>query len=101
MSSKRITLILATFTVVATSAAGTALAGDTSADRPDSYAALLEMKLMDAMHLVDVDGNGHVTREAFMKFQQKIFDRIDGDHDARATAEEWVGRPVTRAQRER
>jgi EF hand domain-containing protein len=101
MISKRIALSLATFIVAATSAAGTARAADTSADRPDSYAALLELKPMDAMHLVDVDGKGHVTREDFMKFQQQIFERIDSDHDGRATAEEWVGRPLTRAQRER
>jgi hypothetical protein len=100
MTSKRLAMVLATFALT-TSVAGTALAADTSADRPEGYAALLEMKPMDAMHLMDVDGKGHVTREDFMRFQQQVFDRMDKDHDGKATAEEWVGRPVTRAQRER
>jgi len=100
MSTKRLAMALASFALT-TSVAGAALAADTSADRPEGYAALLEMPPMDAMHLMDVEGKGYVTRHEFMKFQQQVFDRMDKDHDGKATAEEWVARPVTRAQRER
>jgi len=62
-----------------------------SAAHLSSWNALHKMKPMDVMHMVDADKKGYVTREEFIKFEEQFFDRMDRDHDGKATAQEWMG----------
>lgn len=95
MITRAVRHALALGTVVVTSLAAPAVfAGDvTREDRmPSSYAALLEMKPMDVMHMIDEDDKGYVTRDEFMKFQEALFDRADKNRDDRLSTPEFTDR---------
>lgn len=61
---------------------------------PAEYIDYLKMKPMQAMHMMDKGNKGFVTREAFMKFHEEMFDRMDKDHDGKLSPEEWLGRQL-------
>lgn len=70
-----------------------ALAADASQDKmPASYAALMKMKPMDVMHMMDTEKKGFVTKEQFMKFHESMFDKMDKDKDGQLSREEWLGK---------
>ena len=50
-------------------------------DEARSYDQLARMKSMEVMHMIDKDNRGYVTREEFLNFQERFFDRMDQDHD--------------------
>ncbi len=58
---------------------------------PSNWSEFLRMQAMPAMHMMDSDKKGYVTKEEFMKFQEEFFSRMDKDHDGKVTGEEWVG----------
>jgi len=59
-------------------------------DRPASYAALVKMKPMEAMHAMDEGNKGYVTKEEFMKFMEALYDKMDRNHDGKVSKEEWL-----------
>jgi len=61
-------------------------------DEVRSYAAMMKMKPMEVMHMIDSDKKGYVTREEFMKFHDEIFQKLDRDHDGKLNAKEWMGK---------
>jgi EF hand len=68
-------------------------AADVSQDKiPASYAALMKMKPMDVMHMVDTEKKGYVTKEEFMKFHEAMFEKMDKDKNGQLSREEWEGR---------
>ncbi len=69
----------------------TAQAAEFAEDFPKSYSDLMKMKPMDAMHMMDKDKKGYVTKDEFMKFHQGMFDRMDQDKDGKLSREEWIG----------
>ncbi len=62
-----------------------------STDEARSWVQLQRMKPMAVMHLADADGKGYVTRDEFIKFQERLFDRMDRNHDGKVTTPEWMG----------
>jgi EF hand len=79
--------------VASMSFARPARASDVSFERtPSSYAALVKMKPMEVMHLMDADNQGSVTKEQFMKFHEAMFDKMDKDKDGKLSREEWLDR---------
>jgi hypothetical protein len=66
---------------------------ETSGGPPREWAGILKMKAMDAMHLMDEGGKGYVTKDEFLEFQRRFFERMDRDHDGKVSAEEWLGHP--------
>ena len=90
-STTRVTA-LALAVVASMSLARTAEAADVSYDKmPASYGALMKMKPMDMMHMMDPDKKGFVAKEQFMKFHEAMFDKMDKDKDAKLSREEWLG----------
>ncbi len=72
----------------------TVRAGQEYGDRPKlpgSYPAMMKMKAMDVMHMMDADKKGFVTKEEFMKFHEAMFDKMDKDKDGKLSREEWLG----------
>jgi len=67
-----------------------ARAADTSREVPRSYAALMKMKPMAVMHMMDSGKKGFVTQEEFMAFHQAMFDKMDGDRDGKLSQAEWI-----------
>jgi len=65
-------------------------------DIPSDWLNFIQMKGMRAMHAIDLDKDGFVTKEEFMKFQEQFFDRMDKDKDGKLTPEEWLGRKPTK-----
>jgi len=64
---------------------------------PAQYIDFLKMKPMKAMHMMDVDHKGSVTKEQFMKFHEQMFDKMDKDHDGKLTPQEWLGREIRKS----
>ena len=64
-------------------------------DEARSYDQLARMKSMEVMHMIDKDNRGYVTREEFLNFQERFFDRMDQGHDGKVDADEWMGRAGT------
>ena len=61
---------------------GTGSSGATSADAgmghmPPSPAAMQKMKPSELYNMMDHDKDGYVTKEEFLKFQEKVFDNWD------------------------
>jgi EF hand len=83
------------------SAADDAAARAAAASDPQysSWAAMRKMKAMDAMHMIDSDKKGYVTKEEFMKFQEQFFEHMDRDHDGKVTAKEWMGTGAARKEK--
>ena len=68
-----------------------ARAADVSADKvPVSYAAMMKMKPMDVMHLMDPDKKGFVTKDDYMKFHEMLFEKMDKNHDGKVDASEFM-----------
>lgn len=74
--------------------ARTAQAADTRQDMkmPSSYAAMMKMKPMDMMHMMDPEKTGSVTKDQFMKFHEAMFDKMDKNKDGKLSREEWLGK---------
>jgi hypothetical protein len=72
-------------------AAGAAKSPGGSADAghmPPSPAAMQKMKPSQLYNMMDHDKDGFVTKEEFLKFQEKVFDSWDKAHTGR------LGKPV-------
>ncbi len=70
----------------------TARAADVAQDKmPASYAAMMKMKPMDVMHMMDKGNKGYVTKDEYMKFHEAMFDKMDKNKDAQLAREEWLG----------
>jgi len=72
-----------------------AYASDVSYDQmPPTYGALMKMKPADVMRMMDPDKKGYVTKSDFVKFHEKMaekmFDRMDKNHDAKLTEDELI-----------
>jgi Ca2+-binding EF-hand superfamily protein len=83
---------LAVCVALATIAFGpsSAHAADT-AKSPSNFEDFFKMHAMPAMHMMDTDNKGYVTKEEFMKFMEDLFNRMDKDHTGKVTVEEWLG----------
>jgi hypothetical protein len=67
-------------------------AADTSYDKvPGNYAAIVKMKAMDIMHMMDGGKTGFVDRQQFMKFHEAMFEKMDRNKDDKLSREEWLG----------
>jgi hypothetical protein len=65
-------------------------AADTSLDKITmTYGQFAKMDPMKVMKAMDPDAKGYVTREEFLKFQEKLFDNIPKQSPDRITAQEW------------
>jgi hypothetical protein len=68
---------------------GTGSSADTATGHmPESPAALQKMKPSQLYNMMDHDQDGFVTKEEFLKFQEKVFDNWDKAHTGR------IGKPV-------
>jgi len=68
-----------------------ARAADTSQDMmPGGYTSLMKMKPMQVMHLMDPDKKGYVMKDDFMKFHEKMFEKMDKNHDGKLSEAEFV-----------
>ncbi len=76
---------------LATIASVPASAQESGFHYPSSWLEYRKMEPMPAMHMMDSDKKGYVTKEEFMKFQEEFFSRMDKDHDGKVTADEWLG----------
>jgi hypothetical protein len=66
-------------------------AADVAQDKvPPSYGAMMKMKPMDVMHMMDTEKQGYVTREQFMKFHEAMFEKMDKNKDGQVSAKEWA-----------
>jgi len=57
-----------------------------------TWASIQKMKAMDLMHIIDAERKGFVTKEEFLKFQERFFERMDRDRDGKVDAKEWMGK---------
>jgi hypothetical protein len=65
-------------------------ASDTSSDKMKmTYAQFAKMDPMKAMKMMDPDGKGYVTRQEFLKFQERLFNNIPKQDPDRITMQEW------------
>ena len=87
---------LAAALVAVMAAIPSAQAADTSQDMmPAGYHSLMKMKPMDVMHMMDADKKGYVTKSDFMKFHERMFEKMDKNHDDKLSEEEFVERTHT------
>jgi len=94
MSFTRAALAAALVAVMAT--IPDANASDASLDRmPAGYSSLMKMKPMEVMHMMDPDKKGYVTKSDFMKFHERMFEKMDKNHDDKLSEEEFVERTHT------
>lgn len=69
---------------------GIAQASDVSYDKVTmTYGQFGKMDPEKAMKAMDPDSNGYVTREEFLKFQEKLFENIPKQDPDRVTMQEW------------
>jgi len=73
-------------------APATALAGDASMEVPRSYRALMKMKPMEVMHMMDTGKTGLVTKADYMAFHEAMFDKMDKNKDGKVSKSEWLDR---------
>jgi hypothetical protein len=94
MSAARMTrFAFAAAVVVSLGLAPTTRAADTAYDRmPSSYAALMKMRPMEVMHMMDAGKKGYVSKDEYMKFHEMLFDKMDKDKDGQLSRAEWEGR---------
>jgi EF hand len=91
MSFTRATFAAAVVAVM--TAIPNARASDVSQDKmPASYGALMKMKPMEVMHLMDPDRKGYAAKSDFMKFHEEMFEKMDRNHDGNLSEEEFVAR---------
>jgi len=75
-------------------AAPAARAGDASMEVPKSYRAMMRMKPMEVMHMMDAGKTGSVTKADYMAFHEAMFDRMDRNKDGKLSKSEWLDRSV-------
>ena len=91
MSFTRAALAAALVAVLAT--IPNAHAADTSQDMmPAGYGSLMKMKPVQVMHMMDPDKKGYVTKSDFMKFHERMFEKMDKNHDDKLSEAEFVER---------
>ena len=66
-----------------TTGSSSATAGAPKGKMPQSPAAMQKMKPSQLYKMMDPDNKGYVTKEDFMKFQEKLFNTWDKDHVGR------------------
>jgi hypothetical protein len=54
-----------------------------------TFAQFSKMDPMKGMQMMDQDHKGYVTKEEFMKFQEKLWSNIPKQSPDRVTMEEW------------
>lgn len=74
-----------------------ARAADT-AKSPTNFQEFFRLQAMPAMHMMDADDKGYVTKEEFMKFMEDLFNRMDKDHSGKVTVEEWLGHKASKRE---
>jgi hypothetical protein len=62
--------------------------GSAAGHMPESPAAMQKMKPSQLYNMMDHDKDGFVTKEEFLKFQEKVFDSWDKAHTGR------LGKPM-------
>jgi hypothetical protein len=63
---------------------------------PNDWPGFARMQPMPAMHAMDADKDGYVTKEEFMKFQEEFFHRMDKNKDGKLSPQEWLGHKPTK-----
>ncbi|HSD21901.1 MAG TPA: EF-hand domain-containing protein [Anaeromyxobacter sp.] len=56
---------------------------------PASYEAMMKMKPMDVMQMMDPGKKGYVTKDDFMKFHEALFDKMDKNKDGQVSRQEF------------
>jgi hypothetical protein len=74
---------------ISVSLPGPAQAADTASDMKMTCGQFAKMDPAKAMKMMDPDNKGYVTREEFLKFQEKLFNNIPKQSPDRVTTEEW------------
>jgi hypothetical protein len=54
-----------------------------------TYGQFAKMEPADAMRMMDPNNKGYVTKEEFLKFQERLFNNIPKKSPDRMTMEEW------------
>jgi hypothetical protein len=93
----RIALLTACIALAVTFAPSLAWAAD-AAKSPNNFEEFFKMHAMPAMHMMDKDNKGYVTKDEFMKFMDELFDRMDKDHSGKVNVEEWLGHKPGKGQ---
>jgi hypothetical protein len=83
--------------IVAAGFAGLLAAAPARAAEPPQKVAAGEYKTKELLLLMDVDRNGKVSRDEFMKFMAAEFDVLDTNHDGELDVAELTGVRVRRS----
>jgi 5S rRNA maturation endonuclease (ribonuclease M5) len=67
---------------------GTALAQKSSVPKPQDKLALAENEIRQLLLLLDTDKNGKISRQEFMKFMEREFERLDRDKSGQLDVKE-------------
>jgi hypothetical protein len=59
---------------------------------PPSPAAMMQMDPKAAFQMMDPDKKGYVTKEEFLKFEAKLFEKADKNKDGRLSMPEFTDR---------
>lgn len=57
---------------------------------PSSMAQLMKMDPEECMKMMDKEHKGHVTKKAFMKFQEELWQKMDKNRDGRVDRVEFT-----------
>jgi len=52
---------------------------------------------MDAMHQIDANKDGQVSKNEYMKFHEQKFDAMDQDKNKMLTQDEWLRRQLSQS----
>lgn len=79
-------------TLAALAAPAASRAGDASMEVPRSYRALMKMKAIEVMHMMDPGKTGFVTKADYMAFHEAMYEKMDRNKDGKLSKSEWLDR---------
>ena len=81
MKPRRTALVIITAVLAAAAILGTsAFAQRASVPKPQNKTALRDNEVKQLLLLMDTDKNGKISKQEWMSFMEKEFDRLDVDH---------------------
>jgi len=95
----RLAARVALLTVGAVALLGAANAADTAKSEVDAKGAAVAVYTQEIIDAMDTDKNHEVSKQEFLAFMSKEFDRLDVNHDGKLQQTEVLNKPILGQQK--